>query len=166
MPESTLSDGIDLRVALGERPLTLNAERDLHWAQAAKVIAEWKRVASLTARSGGLARARWERARFTFRPVYPDGRAVPDTGAIYPVEKAIVDALVELGVIPDDNRFHNAGQLSLPPMVDSSWQSPAVLVRVSPHPADLGHGYREQCGCQQAREASQLENDRRAARGR
>lgn len=166
MAASTPSDGFDLVVRLGDRPLTLNAERNMHWAKAAKVTAEWKSGAMLVAQEVGLHQVRWERAKFTFRPSYPSARALPDTGAIYPAEKAIVDALVELGVIPDDNRFHNAGQLSLPPMVNPTGLPPAVLVRVAPRPADLQHGYREVCGCEAAHRASQLENDLRSARGR
>lgn len=145
-------------VATGSRPLTLNSERGRHWAPAAQAIAEWREAAGWAATAAGVHRLRLDRARFEFRPVYQKG-PMPDTGSIFPVEKAVIDALVDLDVIPDDNRWHNAGQLSLPPIA-GKWTGVAVQVRARPALPEHPPG----CGCRAARLASQASNSARSRR--
>lgn len=140
----------------GARPLTLNAERSKHWSASSALVAEWKEAAGWAATAAGVHRFRLDRALFDFRPVYAKG-PLPDTGSIFPTEKAIIDALVELDVLPDDNRWHNAGQLSLPPMAGSFM---GVVVRVRQRPALADHP--APCGCRAARLASQAANTLRA----
>lgn len=94
--------------------------------------------------------------RFDFLPVYEGSGG--DTGATSPVQKMIIDGLVDAHVVEDDNRWHNRGELSLPP-VKASWTG--LVVRVVPQ--DLPEGHPRRCECRVKMEASQEANRRRAA---
>lgn len=155
-----VADVWSFTVVTGSRPLTLNSERGKHWAPAAEAIAEWREAAGWAATHAGVHRLRLARARFDFRPVYQRG-PMPDTGSIFPTEKAVIDALVDLDVIPDDNRWHNAGQLSLPPMA-GRWTGVAVQIRA----CSALDGHSPGCSCRAARLASQAVNHQRSRRRR
>lgn len=154
-----MADEWTFQVETGARPLTMNSERSRHWAPGAEAIAEWRKAAGWAATAAGIHKIRLDRAMFEFMPVYKTG-PFPDTGSIFPTEKAIVDALIDLDLIPDDNRFHNAGQMSLPPQ---GARFTGVVVRVSACPPHLNHSC---CVCRAARLRSQAVNDARARRRR
>lgn len=141
-------------VSTGERPTTLNAERKgSRWDRSA-ATALWKTEAGWALKSAGFHRLRFEAVMFEFTPVYTKG-AMPDTGNVYPVEKAIVDAVVEAGVIPDDNRFHDVGHTTRPPV---KWTEVGIAVAIHP-----GSGAEHECTCRSRWERSQVSNQMRSA---
>jgi hypothetical protein len=141
-------------VVTGGRPLTLNSERKDRWGARA-ATAEWKVAAGWALKEHRLHRHRFEAVVFEFTPTYVKG-PMPDTANIYPTEKAIVDAVVDAGMIPDDNRWHNRGHLSRPPEVG---EFTGVLVTIWPAAAPA-----HECGCRSVFDRSQRGNQLRAAR--
>jgi len=130
-------------VDVGGRPVSLNSERAKHWTARNSATKEWLQAAGWAVTETGLHQLRLARAEFTFQPVYAGGN-LPDTANIYPTEKAIVDAVVALGVIADDNRFHNAAHHSLAPVLGDSYR---VEVTVTAVGGVVGH---DACVCQPA----------------
>lgn len=124
---SRLGVVITLFVSTGKNPPTLNRERSQHWAVRAKLVREWHDAT--WAATSAVRLQRFERAGFEFIPRYPT-RRLPDTTAVYPASKAIVDALVHLRVIPDDNAFHNAYETHHAPVHDPSLAAPGIQVNI------------------------------------
>lgn len=149
-----------LNVYTGERPPTLNAERSAHWAVKHQHVVAWKTAAhEALMRVGYRPRQHaMAAARIEFRPLFPiNTRGVlPDTGGCYPAEKAIVDGLVEAGVIPDDNQWHNAGQLTLPPVRDPALDHPVIEVTLVPSAVPAEH---IECSCRTSYEMKQARAD-------
>lgn len=137
--------------------MTLNAERKAGRFPSAASTAEWKQAAGWAAIRAKADKARLDAVSFDFQPIYAKG-PLPDTGGIHPTEKAIVDALVEVGMIPDDNRWHNAGQMSRRPIMGVE-----TGVMVTVYPAEVEP---HSCTCRESRERSQRANQIKAARRR
>ena len=133
---------VELEIGTGERPLVFNRERAGHWTVKHEAVKQWRKAAWVVGNESGVKLAR---ATLAVRPDYPKG-PLPDTGGIAPVEKAIVDGLVDAGVLPADTGDHLAGVLSLPPRLDGSLGFPVVRVGVYARDAVSGHGLGE-CGC-------------------
>lgn len=153
---------IQLLITTRERIPVINAESGKHWTHKDGIKTAWKaathdalREAKYRPRHGLIA------ARFQFQPWHPPSvpeSQLPDTAAHYRVEKSIVDACVEAEVIPEDNRNHNRGQLTLPPERYPGLKWPVMQVDIWPwtlppyHPAD-------QCTCREQYETKQHNQD-------
>lgn len=124
-------------VATGGRPVTLNAERKKggHFRQNSETQA-WKSAAGWELRRRRLDRCRFDRVEVRITPTYPErsGNA-PDTGSLYPTEKAIVDGLVAAEIIPDDNGLHVARIISEAPRIVPGLEIPTMVVEVHAVPA-------------------------------
>ena len=68
-----------------EKPWTVNTERTWHFHKRAKAVREVK---------------------ISIVPLSKDKRGIQDVGACLPAAKAAVDAIVDMGVIPDDDPKH------------------------------------------------------------
>lgn len=135
----------------------MNAERKQNRFPARAAAAEWKTAAGWAFNAAKAHRLRLDAVIIEFQPEYQRG-PMPDTAGIFPTEKAIVDAVVELGVLPDDNGWHNAGHLSRPPV-----KGPVTGVRVRLWPvAAVPH----ECTCRDVWERSQRANQLKAGRAR
>lgn len=131
-----------ITVSTGDRPLVLNRERRLHWSVRSTAVDDWHE-ATHTQLMLDRVRERWVRAGFRFYPQYPKG-PLPDTVAVFPSTKAIVDALVAHGLIPDDNPHHNAWEVHYAPVLNPDIDAPQISVTAYRlEPVD-GH---EACDC-------------------
>lgn len=135
-------------VATGERPVTLNAERKASkWARSA-AARTWKTATAEALLEHQLTKLRYERVDIRIRPFYPAKSGhLPDTGGLQPTEKAIVDALVEAELIPDDNRHHVRSITSEAPDIFDSLDHPSLMVRIEPAAPAPGHPLRRVCSC-------------------
>lgn len=155
------SGRIQLLIYTRDRIPTLNRERKEHWSWKDNMKTDWK-AATHAALDEAKYRPRHglEAARFQFQPWLPPKKwGTPfDTSAGYPAEKAIIDALVEAEVIPDDTREHNRGQLTLPPEDYLGMRWPVMQVDIWPwplpdyHPADL-------CDCREKYQQKQIKQE-------
>lgn len=94
----------------GNRPQMLTANGRVHWRVRAARTRYWRSIALLHARSL-LATGTWHRldqARIEIRLDWPDQRR-RDPANWAPTAKAIVDGLVDAGLIPDDDHRHLIG---------------------------------------------------------
>lgn len=123
--------GFVIELYTGERPVTLNAERKANRYVRAKATALWRHLAELEVRGRPGPVPKHGRVHIRFEAVYPSNAGVlPDTGALYPTEKAIVDGLVDAGVIEDDSGEFVAGLTSVAPR-KGDVAVPVVRVRVT-----------------------------------
>lgn len=145
---STPTGAVTFHVTTGERPVTLNAERrGNRWARNTAAQA-WKTATAEALLEYHVTRHRFERVDIRLRPFYPPRSGnLPDTGGLQPTEKAIVDALVHAGIIPDDNRHHVRSITSEAPDIAGEIDTPRVVVRLEPAPINPGHPPRKTCGC-------------------
>lgn len=144
-----MSERLDFHVTTGERPITLNRERRHHtgWKRSAATQL-WKDATAAALLEHHLTAHRFERVDIRLRPFYPPKSGVlPDTGGLQPTEKAIVDALVQAQIIPDDNRHHVRSITSEAPAIHEDVDLPRIQVRIEPAPINPGHPPRKTCGC-------------------
>ena len=121
-------DVAEFRVFTGERPLLLNGERKLHWSARNRAVKEWHEATHAALLEHGVSRG-WGRVKFGFWPVYPGGQ-LPDTAAVFPTTKAIVDACVSWGVIEDDRPEFNRGEFQGPPIRNKDAKFPLIVVEI------------------------------------
>jgi len=121
------------KISLGFRPWTANAERRMHWAARAELVASWRAHAAAEARRQRIPRL--DRVAVEIEPTVRSRRHLPDVAACYPAAKAMIDGLVDAGVLPDDDPRHVVGQLFLAPLV-ADRESLAITVLA----LDPGHG--------------------------
>lgn len=130
-------------------PWSLNWERSAHYHAHGRKTKEWRDLAAKLA-----AEAEWPSglARVTVlaRPIYRSPSSFTDTGNCFPSVKAIVDGLVDYGLIPDDNWPHVAELRLLAPKTHLTDGIMVQVVEVDP--VD-GHAD-GRCGCRQARRRS------------
>ena len=136
------------------RPLLMNQLNRMHWATVGRVMELWQTATMEALLEHDFHRLRLEACEFEFLPVYQ--RSAADTAASAPTEKAIVDGCVKMGLIADDNRFHNLGQTSYSPQF-SNWTG--VTVRITSRPVVEGHRPRVECGCRESMELAQRANE-------
>ena len=98
-----------LIVEVPGRPFSLNRERTQHWTK----VSEMKKWIRLAAKTMAIHEMGPQRKRPFFDKVtvdvYPwakDRRYRQDVGNCYPTAKAIIDGLVDAGVIKDDDDSH------------------------------------------------------------
>lgn len=86
--------------------LILTANQRLHWAQKARTTISLRDIGRVTARYPQLVPYR--RAHLTVRVGWPDKRR-RDVANIAPTIKALVDGIVDAGLLPDDDDRHLVG---------------------------------------------------------
>lgn len=86
----------------GERSRLLTANQRLHYKQRGERTAYWR------TRAATLVVPRFATARIVLTFAWPDKRR-RDVANLYPTAKAIVDGLVDAGLLPDDNDNHLTG---------------------------------------------------------
>lgn len=83
--------------------LTLNRERTLHWAKRAVVVKLWRDAANVLARAAKLPQ--FDRADVVFE-IHQAKGLLADATAHHPVTKAVLDGLIDAGVLVDDDPAH------------------------------------------------------------
>ncbi len=84
----------------------INANSRAHWRRRAEWTRYWRDRACLEAKSAGIPRL--DRAHVTVTVHRIDARRF-DPGNLAPTAKAIVDGIVDAGVLIDDDRHHLVG---------------------------------------------------------
>lgn len=79
---------------------TANKERTLHHFTRAKKVKEWRNAACVCARARRIPKLKAVEIRFT--PYRTDKRGLADTGGHFPVAKAVIDGLVDAGILTGD----------------------------------------------------------------
>lgn len=90
------------QIVVRGRPVSLNAERSAHWRQRHQLTAAWRQQATV------LAHQHLNTIPTANLPIIVEAFPVqkgqlPDAGNCYPTVKAIVDGIVDAGIIPDDD---------------------------------------------------------------
>lgn len=111
------------------RPHTSNKERQLGHFALSKIHEEWKAAGAQARAVCHLPRA-MPPCIVSFQGRYPGGN-LPDTGAIAPTGKCIIDGLVAAGVWPNDTAEWVTEERYLPPIKDPGRQ-PAIIVTLIP----------------------------------
>lgn len=83
--------------------LTLNRERTRHWSTRAEITRQWRNAAYVLAKVDRLPA--FQSAEITFDITQARGQ-LADAGSHHPVTKAILDGIVQAGVLPDDDPAH------------------------------------------------------------
>lgn len=81
----------------------LSANQRMHWQAKGRITREVRSTATTLARHAKLPRA--ERLIITLH-YQPKNRRRRDAHNLYPTVKALVDGLVDAGLVPDDNTEH------------------------------------------------------------
>lgn len=79
---------------------TLNKERTLHHHARAKKVKEWRQAACMAAKARRIPKMKAIEVRFT--PHREDRRGLADVGGHFPVVKAMIDGLVDAGILTGD----------------------------------------------------------------
>lgn len=79
---------------------TLNKERSLHHYARAKKVKEWREASCVAAKARKIPKMKAIEVRFT--PHRENKRGLADTGGHFPVVKAIIDGLVDAGILIGD----------------------------------------------------------------
>lgn len=90
-----------VRVDMPGRPPTINAERAEHWHAHRRTTREWRELAGWAVRAARLSPLETP-VVVTSWPTYRTGRSWPDVGAWAPATKAVIDGLVDAGLLPGD----------------------------------------------------------------
>ena len=111
-------------IILPGRPLTINAERKMVPKQRATEVRKRREA----------ARELWEislratelrgKVAVSVQPRYPNRRNLPDIGAVMPTAKAAIDALVDVGGLPDDSPAYVVAMTFLPVIAPTSAAMP------------------------------------------
>lgn len=148
----------------GSRPPTMNAiNRMQHHYLRTAALAPWKAGAHTGLMVERLKQLRFDRVRLEFWPFYPQ-RPIPDADAFAHIHKAAADALVDVGIIPDDNEHHYDRPVAHPPqVVGGRVDCPLLVCRIVELGPSPGH-LRDECDCRESWQASQAHNQLRQAR--
>lgn len=79
---------------------TSNKERTLHHFTRAKKVKEWRNASCVAAKARRIPRMKAVEIRFI--PHRLDKRGMADTGGHFPVAKAMIDGLVDAGILTGD----------------------------------------------------------------
>ena len=131
--ETTVSDTGELILTLPvldhEQLITANQRR--HWARILKHTSYWRTWAHIAARNA-LNRGTWPKlsaAAITCTITWPDRRR-RDAANWHPTAKALVDGLIDAGLLPDDDNTHVTG-----PDMRAGTGPYAIHLAIPPHPA-------------------------------
>lgn len=83
----------------GERPVTSNEVRSQHWRKVQPRLANFRGAGGLLARELGIPACEQIAVRLY---AYPPDKRRRDASNLMPTMKAMVDGLVDAGVVPDD----------------------------------------------------------------
>lgn len=112
------------------RPTTINhVYGTLHHMARARLVDSLRRDAGFLLMAARIPRPFPGRVQVTSCVVLPDRRWLPDVAAELPVAKAAIDALVDVGAIPNDTSEYVRRLTFLPPEVDDG---SAVAARLFP----------------------------------
>lgn len=78
----------------------LSSNQRMHWAKKARVTREIREGAALAIRAAGVPRCAKVRVRVLWAVSDPKRRRDPSN--VMPTQKAVVDGMVDAGVVPDD----------------------------------------------------------------
>jgi hypothetical protein len=109
------------------RPPTVNADHQLHHFARSKVRKNWRTLAATMARAAGIPPL--TAVDVTVQGRYPGG-VLPDTDALQPAVKGVLDGLVDSGVIPDDRGEFVHSLRFLAPRVEPG-RPPSLLVQIT-----------------------------------
>ena len=84
----------------------ITANQIMHWARRADIVRTLRRTGLINARKQGIAPM--ERAHLTVYVSWQNARR-RDVSNISPTIKALVDGIVEAGILPDDDDLHLTG---------------------------------------------------------
>ncbi len=76
----------------------MNGQRNLHYRKVAKLVKWWRERAEVAARGFALQKGPVD----VVVDLYLKGKRSQDCGACYPTVKAIIDGIVDAGVLVDD----------------------------------------------------------------
>lgn len=79
---------------------TLNKERTLHFQARAKKVKEWRGATCVAAKARRIPKMKAIEVRFT--PHRVNKRGLADVGGHFPVVKAMIDGLVDAGILTGD----------------------------------------------------------------
>lgn len=88
-----------LRLGLSFGSPPISANQRLHWAQKAKIVKQVRHESAMRARSAGWGPQQHITIHLTYQP--RDNRR-RDPSNLMPTQKALVDGLVDAGIVPDD----------------------------------------------------------------
>jgi len=112
-----------------QRNPMLNANDRDHWRVLSPIRKAWRDLGHAHGQAAGLAAHGWQRVRIDadiHRPI----ASRSDAGNWYPTVKAVIDGLVDAGLIPDDNDDHLDG-----PFLRRGAKGPyAVTITITPEP--------------------------------
>lgn len=100
----------------GERPPTLNIERQNHKFHRASTTKQWRADYTMLARAAKIPLL--HAIAVVAIPHHVNRRSPQDVGACVPAVKAAVDGLVDAGVIPNDTSVYFKALTFLPPVID------------------------------------------------
>lgn len=89
-----------------DKSMMMSANHRKHWTVRYRITKHWRQVARIMARNARIPLLDQARIVVTFS--FGDQRR-RDTANFYPVTKAIVDGIVDAGVLADDNDKHVQG---------------------------------------------------------
>lgn len=78
----------------------LNANQRLHWAARARTVKEIRQAAALALKAAGVPPCARVKVRLVWAVSDPNRRRDPSN--VMPTQKAVVDGMVDAGVVPDD----------------------------------------------------------------
>lgn len=126
---------VSYEIAFHAPDVLLSANDRRHWRSRAQITRQWRKAAwayAVQAKTPALTSA-----GFVITFTHPTLRR-RDASNLHPTVKAIIDGLVDAGVLPDDDDAHVTGTEILN-TVDRALRIPYVSVRIWPdHPAG-GH---------------------------
>jgi crossover junction endodeoxyribonuclease RusA len=103
----------------------INSNHRPHWAQRAKLTKAWRQAGLMYARQAKLPTG-LERVRIEAHVVKSTAREY-DAHNLMPTGKAIMDGLVDYGLVPDDKNKHVVG----PDMREGGKGLPGILVKIT-----------------------------------
>lgn len=106
----------------------INANQRLHWAVKSRRTKAWRQAAMIVARSAGLPKG-LGRVHVTAQ-VWKSSKRRYDPHNLYPTAKAIIDGLVDYGLIVDDS----AGYLDGPDMRHGGYGAERIVLVITPQP--------------------------------
>jgi len=103
----TAVGGNDLQLFVPAPAAWINANDRMHWRPKARLTKAWRMAAHIHARVNGLPQGMC-RVQVTAYVMKPTARAY-DAHNLMPTAKAVMDGLVDYGLIPDDTNAHLVG---------------------------------------------------------
>lgn len=114
------------------RPLLLNRERKFTYWERAAAVKEWRTAGWVEAKRRRIPK--FSRVNITATPHVHD-RVAQDSGACFPTVKALIDGLVDAGVLPHDGP-EVVRELTFRPVVLRSSKGDALELTITAAPLD------------------------------